>query len=93
MKCEFIGTSKHYTTGKTYEIKSKFCKVLTNDSANIKNVIAVYNINDPAALYKFENSEVATIRSDDDADASSNVPYRTYITIEDFFKDWRLIEL
>ena len=52
----------------------------------------MYNINDEAARYKFENSEIASIRSDDSNNASSNVPYRTYTTIEDFLKDWKVIE-
>lgn len=92
MKCEFIGKSKHYAKGKVYNIKSKFCTVL-GQSTEFKNVIAVYNMDDLAAKYKFKNSDIASIRSDDDSDASSNVPYRTYTTIEDFFKDWKFIEL
>jgi len=90
MRCEFIGNSKHYTKGKEYEIRSKFCKILGSEPDSISNIIAVYNINDPAAKYKFENSSVVSIK--DNYDATSNVPYRTYKTIEDFLKDWKVIE-
>ena len=93
MKAICIGESKHYTTGKEYEIKSKFCKVLSSGLDDISNIIAVYNVNDEAARYKFENSEIASIESNDLPIATSNVPYRTYTTIEDFFKDWKVIEL
>jgi hypothetical protein len=96
MKAEFIGNSKHYTTGKVYEIRSKFCKVFGKRNAGsdgIGNVIAVYNMNDEAARYKFENSSVATIIDNGKIEASSNMPYRTYSTIEDFFKDWKVLEV
>lgn len=93
MKAEFIGESKHYTKGKVYEIKSKYCKVMNGRSSDVNNVIAVYNINDPAARYKFERTNVASIEGDENPNATSNVPYRTYVTIEDFFKDWKVLEL
>jgi len=96
MRAEFIGKSKHYTTGKVYEIRSKFCKVFgkrNTGSNEVGNVIAVYNMNDEAARYKFENSSVATITNNGKIVASSNMPYRTYSTIEDFFKDWKVLEV
>ena len=89
MEAEFIGKSKHYKTGKVYKIKSKFCTVLGDD--NIKNIIAVYNINDKNAKYKFKNSDIASIGNNNNA--SSNMPYRTYTTIEDFLTDWKVIKV
>ena len=95
MKAIFIGTSKHYTTGKEYNIKSKLCQVLSHNTTGINNIIAVYNMDDEAAVYRFTRSRLVDIERDEDHDiirTSSSQPCRAYETIEEFLKDWQVIE-
>ena len=90
MKAIFIGTSKHYKTGKEYNIKSKLAEAMdTDNNFGVKHIIAVYNIDDESARYKFEKSKIVYV---EDNKATSPQPYRTYTTIEEFLKDWKVVE-
>lgn len=95
MRAVFIGESKHYTTGKEYNIKSKLCQTLSHRATGINNIIAVYNMDDEAAVYKFTRSRLVDIEEDENNKiirTTSSQPCRAYETIEEFLKDWQVIE-
>lgn len=89
MRAEFIGKSKHYKKGKVYNIQSKLCDAI--GTKDVKNIIAVYNVDDKSALYKFQKSNIVYTRGEDNTDAMSSCPYRTYASIEEFIRDWKVV--